>query len=209
MGSPGLQEVRLDIFDKVLDEMGDVQLPDQTKMERLQKMGARLVEIDRLISDHEDSAKKLKEEKNEIASRLMVDLMLEMNVDHLGMADSGVDLVLSPYYHASISKDLPEEERQAAFDYLETIGGGDLVKTVLSVSAGRGTLEKMRHLQQRVTQILAELELEASVDADQNVAWNSLTAFVRERIEAGDVVDAKRIGGATIGSVVKIVKRKK
>lgn len=193
---------------KLADEFVDVSgVPSDSDMEKLRKVCKNLVDTDTEIRDLESRINDLKKDRQELQTKTIPSVMERIGIDRFGLAEAGVDVVLEPYYHANISKDWDDEKRDAAFAHLKELDGEDLVKTVLSVSAGRETYDKMEQLRSRVVQMLAELDLDASVVMDLSVAWSSLTSFVKEVHQKGAVINTEKLG-ATIGQIVKIKKRK-
>lgn len=199
------------LHEELAAEAGDLShIPSDSDAARLRKLGMELVTVDARISQLEQELTDAKARRNAIQMTEMPSLMEEIGQDRIGLPDAyehGADLELRPYYHANIAKDWEPERQDAAFDYLQSREAGDLVKSAMVISAGRGDLEKMQRLQQRVVQMFAELELEAQLTMDLSVPWNTLTAYVKEQIEGGEVLDLEVLG-ATVGQTVKIKKRK-
>lgn len=188
--------------------------PSENEAEKLTSYGRTLFEIDTTILELEDRLKAAKEAKTELTQKTLPDYMIKVGQDRIGLAEFGVDLVLEDYYHANISSDWEPERRQAAFDWLESRGHGDLVKCVLTVPFPRFMLAAARWLQQRLREMLIPDEYtddtgqhfpEALVE--MTVPWNTLTAFVKEQVRAGNEIDLEMLG-ATVGKVVKIKERK-
>lgn len=183
-------------------------IPPEQQTKRLARAAQELATLNRDIETMEASLKTLKEQRHEIRTKTMPDLMNEVGVDIIGVPEMGVDVVLKDQCHASIKKDWDDDRKLRAFEHLREIGGEDLIKVQLSVFGDRGSDDKMRMLYERVRQIMAELELSAGVHMEPSVAWNSLTAFVKSVMKDGEtVVDLETIG-ATYGSVVDVVKKK-
>ena len=104
----------------------------------------------------------------------------------------------------------------------EPHGRSDIVRNVVEFSFGRGDSAKVgvlleildsdgfrdefARLVHEVEPNRNDLELPQPSIA-QSVPWNTLTAFVKEQVEAGTVIDLKKLG-ATVGQVVKLKKRK-
>lgn len=182
-------------------------IPTEAGSARLRKLGLELMDVDRRLEDAEALAKKLAERRNQIMMKDMPALMQEVGQDKIGLPDAGVDLELKPYFHANIAADWEPEKREAAFNYLRDQDAEAIIQSVMSVAAGRGDDEKMQRLIQRVTQMLAELELAANITVGQSVPWNTLTAWLKGQIQTGKIVDLEVLG-ATVGHTVKIKKRK-
>ena len=224
-----------DFMDQLAEDAADLTAaPSDNQMALLREKGIELVDVTAEIYALEIQLSGAKKLKTELAHKTLPDIMLDMGSDSLGLLDAGVDIVLADYAHANIPKDWEEERRDAAFEHLEYLGAGDLVKSIMTIPAGKGDMEAMRalvslikvamendadSLLDSVTDWVENDELaehlqpvSASVSLELAVPWNSLTAFVKEH-------SAKKLGpddpvlnvdaiGATIGKVVKIKKRK-
>lgn len=180
-------------------------VPD-TKMKRLGELARELVDLESRVVALEDQLKEAKERRYEIQTKDLPDLMNDIGVDVTG-AD-GVFIELKKKCHANISKDWDDDKKIAAFSHLREIGGEDLIKQTLVVSAGRGSDDKMRQIANRVRQMLAEYELEAAVKLEPAVAWNTLTAFLRSVLEEGSTPVDLEVVGATYQTVAEIVRKK-
>jgi len=149
----------------------------------------------------EDRASKLAEEINALEHSQLPDLFFTAGISSLSIPASGdlpaTEAVLEPYYKASIPVSWPPERRADAYSYLESVGGGDLIKSQVTVTLGRDS-EAERRL---VTLALDEIGVPYTVSL--SVPWASLTAFYRESVERGDLLDAERIG-ARLGSAVRV-----
>lgn len=197
-------------------------VPTEAGASRLRSMAVRMVTLQDRIADIEAELKTANVELWDLKTRDMPSLMAELDVDKIGLAESGVDLVMEPYVHANIRADWEEEKREAGFAELDRIDGGNIVKNVVSLQFSRNEAA----LTQAFMEVLEDAqfrdrvaELVRAIDPDTNhttlpdaelaraVQWNTLTAFVREQIQRGTVLDLEKLG-ATVGSIVKIKKRK-
>lgn len=200
-------------MDELLQEFAEKAdaLESMASDDKLASLGAlarRLYELETQIAGREAELKELNKQRYELRTKTIPELMIDIDVDVVGVPGAGVNVALTNECHANIGASWDDSKKIEAFEHLRAIGGGDLVKVALTVSAGRGSDEKMQHLTQRVRQILAELELDASISLEPSIPWNTLTKFVRETVEAGDVpVDLEKLG-ATYVSAAKIVKKK-
>lgn len=197
-----------DLFEDMASEAADLSaVPTEENSARLRRMGLELVTVDRTVGELEDQLKAAKARRIELTMKEMPALMQEIGQDRIGLPDARCDLVLEPYYHANIAKEWEEDRRTAAFDHLEHLGAGDLIKAITTIAAGRGDLDKMRELLDQIRELMQTAGLDAKIGLELTVPWNTLTAFVREQVEAGNVVDLEALG-ATVGTVVKIKQRK-
>ncbi len=197
-----------DLFDQLAEEATDATaIPDDQKTAQLREKAEELVSLDSTISDLERQLEERKAERKELAMKELPDFMLEMGTDHIGVASAGVDVVLEAYYHANISKEWEDDRRRAAFDHLDELGAGDIIRSIITISAGKEEIEGMRKLLELLGPMLEELGVSAKTDLEMTVPWNTLTAFVKEQTKKGTALDLEKLG-ATVGNIVKIKKRK-
>lgn len=193
----------LEQFARAADGLSAV--PD-SKMQEMAKLAKELVELDSEVSRLEEQLKNKKTRRHLVQTKELPDLMNEIGVDVTG--SDGVRVELKQKCHASISSSWEDDKKQRAFDHLREIGGEDLIKQTLVVSAGKGSDDKMLAIAQRVRQMLAEVELEASIKMEPSVQWNTLTAFVRSVLEEGSTPVDLEVIGATYETVAEIVRKK-
>lgn len=192
----------------MLGQMADAldAIPSEQKTKLLAETAKELVELDGTITRLEETLKTMKDERYTLQTKTLPDIMGEIGVENIGV--EGVNVVLTKKVHANISKDWDDDRKNRAFEHLRQLQGEDLIKSTLSVSAGKSSDDKMRMLTQRVQQMLAELQLDASVKLEPTVAWNSLTAFVKEVLKAGDIPVELDTIGATNMPFVEITRKK-
>lgn len=158
------------------------------------------------IANLDERLKEAKAAANEMRHKTMVDLMQEIGVDKVGLPAEGnyppVDAELKPYYHANIAADWEPEKRQAAFNWLDSAGHGDLVKTSITILIPRDD----RAMAVSIQHYLEQCNVQHTVLLD--VPWNTLTAFVREQVEKYHRTPPLETIGATVGQVVKLKARK-
>ncbi len=176
------------------------------KLDAIRDMARLLRDKEREVGDLNERLTEAKAAVLDLKHKKLVDLMHEAGVDKVGLPAEGnqppYDATLSPYYHANIAANWEPTKRQAAFNWLEGEGHGDLVKTVITITLGRDQRDAAREIQ-------AELEHRGfSVSAQLDVPWNTLTAFVREQVEKHGTVPPLETLGATVGQVVKLKARK-
>ena len=194
-----------DLIDQLADAASEP--PDETTLRRVSEKAQELTDAEAEVRRLEELLSAAKTRRHELRTRDLPDLMKDVGVDRIGVPGGGYDVVLAPKIHANISKEWTHDRREEAFAHLREIGGGDLIKNTLTVEASRKSDEKMRQLADRVRQMLAEYDLEASVRLEPAVQWNSLTAFVKREILGGDAaVDLEKIG-ASYEERAEIVKK--
>lgn len=193
----------LEQFARAADGLASV--PD-SKMQEMAKLAKELVELDAEVARLEELLKEKKVRRHAVQTKDLPDLMGEIGVDTTGV--DGVQIEVRRKCHASISSSWDDAKKQQAFEHLREIGGEDLIKQTLVVTAGRGSDEKMLAIAQRVRQMLAEVELEAGIKLEPSVQWNTLTAFVRSVLEEGSTPVDLEVIGATYETVAEIVRKK-
>lgn len=226
----------MSIFDELAREAADVSsAPSDEQIAKLRVKALELVSAEEEVSRLERDLEAAKQRKNALAHKELPEIFNDLGVDNFGLADAGefgVDLQLSPYYKASIQADWDEDKKERAFDHLEEIGGGDLVKTEVKFVLGRGQIELARTIVACIRTLAEAMEAEGCGDIPQasiskGVPWNSLTSFVKERtaleqtpdflvlLEQAAEADEPppptmnlEVLNATVGQVVKIKARK-
>lgn len=187
--------------------------PSEEQSGRLTALGRELAEVDRSIARLERELEEARKRSTAIRHTELPELMTAIGQDRIGLPDDRVDLILEPFYHANIAADWPPEQREAGFDYLASVGAEDLVKTNLSYAFGRSEASKARWvaamiavLAQQLSEVGEGPEAVPRPTIRTDVAWNTLTAWMRDRVERGLEVDLRRIGG-TVGRIVRIKPR--
>jgi hypothetical protein len=158
------------------------------------------------IEDLTNRVTALKKKEQTLLQEEIPALMDECHVDKVGLPASGnapaYDLNLVPFYSANIAAGWDEARRKEGFEYLESLGEGDLIKTVISVPFARenrsDAVAVASELQQRgLVTVVAE-----------NVHTQTLTAWLKRQVEdKGFMPDLIKIG-AQVGRTVKMKERK-
>lgn len=126
------------------------------------------------------------------------DAMDRIGTNVFGVPGTRTECRIQPFYHASI----PEASRSEAFQWLEEHEHGDLIKNSLKVDFNKEDAEAAKRIFDRVKQMLAQEEINAKPVMDKAVHWKTLTSFVKEQVEEGNVLPLG-ILGATVGRVAK------
>lgn len=172
-----------DLFESLAQEAADLSsAPSDEQVARLRRKCEELVAQTQYVADLEKTLEEAKEKKNALAHKELPEIFDLLGVDQFGLPSAGefgVDLTLSPYFKASIPADWEDEKKEAAFDHLEEIGGGDIIKTEVKFSLGRGETDKARAIAAFVEENFPDEAPTASIT--MGVPWNSLTSFVKER----------------------------
>ena len=194
------------LFDEIAAEAEEVRsAPSDEKLRSVALKASELVQLDAEADELERLLKDVRERSNVIRHKDLPDLMMELDLGEFSLASAGVRIKVESFAKAGISAEWDDERREAAFEHLEEIGGADLIKATLTVSAARGDLERIREMQQTVTDILHQRGVQATVSVGMSVHWKTLSTFVKEVVEKGDKIDLEKLG-ATVGNVAKIRK---
>jgi hypothetical protein len=175
------------------------------KIAELRKACQEWYDIQLEIETTEAALKDLRARSQEIQHKELPAKFAELNTDKIGLPDANVDIVVEPYYKASISSEWDQSRQNDAYSWLEENGHGGLMKVVVSVAFQKGELEKARELQELIRK--SPIGNTHPVDVGMSVHWGTLTSFVKEQVTAGEVLPLDTLG-AVVGSIAKVKKRK-
>jgi hypothetical protein len=201
-----------DIEDEILDAPSFTKGPSTEQSLKLTEMANNLAQVEDDIDELERQLEEKKKLKQEITMKEMPDFMKLIGQDRIGLPDRNCDVVMEPFYHANIKAEWPEEQREAAFKWLEESKNGDMIKIEMVFLFPK----TMLLVAQWVAGQVAKLKIPASFKTKEKipeptikktVPWNTLTAFVKRQVEAGKECPLEVLG-ATVGSVVKVKPRK-
>jgi hypothetical protein len=205
-----------------------VKEPSPDKLDELRKLvrNARVLkmEIERLEEDKAELERRYTKARTEVIPAFME----ENNIPAITIGKEGnypaYDCVVRPYYRANIAADWEPAKKEEAFKYLESIGEGDLIKTavtfyfpqehyaavslflkavgrlkfVVKVAefVGRGKSKRKIVKKMTVKPPLAVVE--------KSVQWNTLSAWLRRRVERTGVVPKLDKIGGSVGVVADL-----
>ena len=134
----------------------------------------KLKNLEDQIKDTEDYLKKLKSEMNYISGEVIPNMMQEMNLKTMKLAD-GSAIEVKPVYGASIT----EAKKEEAFKWLRDNDLGNIIKNEVTVSFGRNEDNKAAEY--------AVLAQGQGYEPVQKIGVHpqTLKAVVRERLESG------------------------
>lgn len=171
------------------------------KLDTVRAKAARMRDVKLEIEDLETQLKDKKSELEKLVQIDLPDLMREIGMDRIGLPVNGnkpaVDVVLQPFYRANIASSWDEARRQAAFAWLIKNHAGDLIKTKIEMAFPRQSFKKAKALFNKLT------KQKLNPTLDQSVHSQTLTAWLRERVEAGEIPPLDVIGGH-IGQIAVI-----
>ena len=128
------------------------------------------------IADLEEKLKSKKQEADDISSRVIPELLAEQNLTEIKLGD-GSAVTVKKEFRCTLPKD--EVKREAAYQWLRDNKLEDIIKNNVFVTFGRGEDDKAEQL----LNLAAENGFQPQQKSD--VAWMTLTALFRERIESG------------------------
>jgi hypothetical protein len=178
---------------------------DQDQLKSLRDRVARVRELRFEVADLEQRLKDANAEIVALTRTELPDAFGEAGINHLGLDASGnlpaYEAKLKPYYKAVISAEWEPDRQATAFELLEERGATDLVRTTLTAELGRGERE--------LAKVVKAAMVSAGVVPQEKlaVAWNTLTAWLREQIEKRGVEfsagELEKIG-AQVGRIVEV-----
>ena len=189
----------------LLAEMeADFEEASATAVEKVSQQGlGSVAEIARAIRAAEDRIANVEEQLKEYKKELLklTDEDLPTMLQELGLSsfslDDGSTVEVKPTYGASIKVD----NRPAAFEWLREHGYDDIIKNTVACSFGRGEDD-------RASAFAAFAEREGYfAEQKTEVHPQTLRAFVKERVEAGDEFPME-LFGAYVGQRA-VIKRSK
>ena len=128
------------------------------------------------IAALEEKVKNKKAEADDISSRVIPELLAEQGLSEIKL-DDGSKVAVKKEFRCTLPKD--EVKREQAYEWLRNEKLGDIIKNNIFVTFGKGEDDKAKQL----LNLAAENGYEPQQKSD--VAWMTLTALFRERIEAG------------------------
>ena len=128
------------------------------------------------IEELEEKLKAKKAEADDISSRVIPELLAEQGLSEIKLAD-GSKVSVKKEFRATLKKD--DLARESAYQWLRDQKLGDIIKNNVFVTFGKGEDDKA----QQLLDLAAENGFEPQQKSD--VAWATLTALFKERIESG------------------------
>ena len=151
-------------------------MSDKQNMVRLSALVAEQLKWENTVAILEESTKNAKKEMREISELILPELFAEMGLDSV-TTDTGDKVSVKPMFFPKVT------DENEFFRWLDEMGHGDIVKTEVSASFGKGEHLEAREAFERIADLGATL--------GQKVHPQTLKAFVRELSEKGkDLTDS-------------------
>lgn len=158
-------------------------------------------------ADFEERVAALAAEIHELKHKRLPELFGSAKIKSLELEPEGnmpgAVAELKPYYKASIAAEWDQEKQDAAFDALEKLGAGDLLKRTFTVEVGLRDAK----LAAKVRKVLDRADL--TYTEKRGVPWATLTKWVKERTENGKPLPPLDVIGAEVGHIVDVKEPKK
>jgi Asp-tRNA(Asn)/Glu-tRNA(Gln) amidotransferase B subunit len=168
---------------------------DSSKVKDISVACTRLLDVQKQIADIENQLKTIQEQELKLSEQIIPNLMQEMGISLLKLAD-GSSVEVKPYYAAKI----PTDKTTEAFQWLRDNGHGDLIKNNITVTFGRSEDDRAKELIDLVQQ------KGHSYKQAEKVEPMTLKAFVREQIQNGRMVPSD-IFGIYVANKTKITNK--
>ena len=183
-----------DMFEDIVDDAAALETLDKADMQTLSSAVRRLRQIELDLENAENHLKHLKQQKHQVSSEVIPQLMDQMGVERVDV--DGLTCTKKQVVHASI----PSDRKEEAFEWLRQNNCEDIIKNEVTCSFSRGQDNEVGH-------VVAQLR-EQGYDPQQKTQVHPMTlkAFVRERIENGLEIDLDLFGAYILNTAE--IKRK-
>ena len=163
-----------DIRDEMINDSKD--FLDTVEVTTIAQECVNLKKVEDDIAAIEEQLKKKKEEADHISSKVIPELLAEQGLSEIKLAD-GSKVSVKKEYRCTLPKD--ESKRAQCYQWLRDQGLEDIIKNNIFVTFGKGEDNKAKQL--------LDLAQNNGFEPQQksDVAWATLTALFRERIESG------------------------
>jgi len=146
-------------------------------------LARRAKTLEKEITEIEETLNERAEQYRKLTEQTIPEAMAETGMKKFVMEDGSM-IDIKPYYGASI----PKARQAEAYQWLRDHGFDDIIKNTISVRFGRGEDE----LSVRLLNLLGTQGYPA--EQAQKVEPQTLKAWVKERVEKGEVVDTELFG---------------
>lgn len=160
-------------------------MPKDESLRRIAVQAKRLQTVDARLKRAAKLMEAMSARREEIATKILPALMIEAGNDSIGLPEFGCDVQLLTRYHANIPVDWSDEKRQAGYDHLELLGGGNLVKATVQIEFEKEQLAIAKKLSEAVKVWLKKAKVDDSVTPvlDMRANWQNLKSWFTEERE--------------------------
>lgn len=180
--------------------------PPPDRLEKIREVMRQVRDLKLKIAADAEQAKLDNKKLYELEHDVLPDMYSQVQQNFLSLQAEGnlpaYEGELKPYYKAVIAAEWDEDRREKGFAEVERLGGADIVKNLIIIQTGRGE-EKIAE------KVVAGLtKAGVAYKRRRDVPWGTLTAFVKEQVEAG-VMPQLDLLGAQVGRRVELKPEKK
>lgn len=196
-----------DFFDDLESEAESAPKPAGASLDAVRAMGEEAADLQSRIERGEALLKELKTKRYKLLNEQMPATMDELQVPYVAIGD--YEMRVQSYYKANIAADDPPEKRDAAFQWVEEAGGGDIIANTVTVAFPREDAEAAAEFAEEVSRRFHN-HPGIQVKRERSVPWNRLTSWLKEYVEWSPPRGVQKLPvpldllNATIGRVVKI-----
>jgi len=151
------------------------------------ELSQKLSSLANLIALKEAEVKALKQQYEEIECGRLPDVMLDVGMIEITLTD-GSKLIRTVEYHPAIKV----ENRPVAFAYLREHELGDVIKTEIKITFGKG--EEKLAKRQLAYLMRTKANAERKIVFEENIHPQTLKALVKERVNADEPLPADIFG---------------
>jgi len=197
----------MDDIDKDLLDASEQLAPSQDKLDIIRNACKHARGLIFEIQQLQENLRERNKEFSELRYEKLPTLFAQNGVDRIDLQAEGnlpaYTVAMADHFHANIKAEWPQDQKDAAFDWLENKGLGDLIKRIIEIRLG---LDEVKLYQQIMTALLKIPKIREHLHETRSVPWNTLSSWLREEYkqggELGDI-DLQRIGGF-VGKVVNL-----
>jgi hypothetical protein len=164
------------------DDAGALKVSDE-QVSGIAGLARRAKLLEKEIAELEEALSERNDQYRKLTEQTIPEAMAESGMKKFVMED-GSSIDIKPYYGASIAKARQSE----AYQWLRDHGFDDIIKNTVSVRFGRGEDE----LSARLLNLLGANGY--PFEQAQKIEPQTLKAWVKERVEKGEVVDTELFG---------------
>jgi len=165
------------------------------QIERLRAHADEASSISDQIEETETLLKALKARRQQLANKVMLDLMLDLGIDDF--TRKGIKYTIKDYLSGTFPRD--PIDRQMAFDWLEENGFGEIIKNIITVSFPKGDNDRAEDCMETLR------DLGCRPERTKSVHPMTLKKHAKEYLEDGRPINLD-ILGLTAGQTVNIKK---
>jgi hypothetical protein len=182
-----------DIDDMMMEAADAASVVKDVDLRTLVGIGQATVNLKMEIDKLEETIKELRTGYTDLRQRVLPEAMAKLGLAKFALED-GTEIKVEEFVGGGLPKDA--EGKEKAIEWLIENGAGGLIKTGVSLSFGRDQYDEALSL-------TADLKARGlPVEMGTGVHPQTLHAFVRERLRAGEPVDQTTLG-VFVGRVAK------